>query len=182
MSRLLSILVAAAALAGCATSTPYRPRGQDGLSRVGYAEQALEADRLRVSFAGNTTTTRETVELGMLFRAAELTLARGYDWFEFVDRRTDVTSRAIGAGAMRGYGWPGFHGRWGGHHGFAGWGPGPIGAFDPVFDLEAREWFTAVGEIVMRRGAKPEERLEAFDARAIVANVGPRFRAPDATP
>ena len=38
-------------------------------------------------------TSRETVEGYLLFRAAELTLQNGYDWFAIVDRHTDAQAR-----------------------------------------------------------------------------------------
>ena len=67
------VMVAAAALAvsACATSTAYAPAGFNG-QRGGYAEQRLESDRFRVSFAGNSVTSREQVEMGVAVRMAVL--------------------------------------------------------------------------------------------------------------
>ena len=48
-----------------------------------------EPDRWRVTFAGNSLTSRETVEAYLLFRASELSVQNGYDWFEIVDRHTN---------------------------------------------------------------------------------------------
>ncbi|MFW2344234.1 MAG: CC0125/CC1285 family lipoprotein, partial [Brevundimonas mediterranea] len=45
--------VAGLALAACATATPYQPAGFNG-ERGGYAEQRVENNRYRVSFAGNS--------------------------------------------------------------------------------------------------------------------------------
>ena len=78
---------AALALSACATATPYGPAGPQ--TRYGYAEQRVDADRYRVSFAGNSVTSREQVEMGLLLRAAELTLESGHDWFSTVNRATD---------------------------------------------------------------------------------------------
>ena len=69
-----------AMLAGCGTATPYQP-ATDG---QGYAEQALERDRYRVTFVGNSLTSRETVENYLLFRAAEVTMSKGFDHFVMV--------------------------------------------------------------------------------------------------
>jgi hypothetical protein len=57
---------AALALAACATATPYQPAGQG--SRYGYSDMRLQEDRYRVTFAGNSVTSREQVE--MAIRAA----------------------------------------------------------------------------------------------------------------
>jgi hypothetical protein len=85
MARIASRLVVALALllAGCAGKpTPYQA-AQDGF---GYSEQQTEENRYRVSFAGNSATSRQTVEDYLLYRAAELTVQTGHDWFRVVDR------------------------------------------------------------------------------------------------
>jgi hypothetical protein len=61
--------IAGLTLAACATATPYQPAGYNG-QRGGYAEQRLESDRYRVTFAGNSLTSREQVEMALLLRAA----------------------------------------------------------------------------------------------------------------
>jgi hypothetical protein len=44
-------------------------------SPFGYAETQINANRVRVTFAGDTSTPHETVETYLLFRAAETTFA-----------------------------------------------------------------------------------------------------------
>ena len=51
------------------------------------------ANRFLVSFSGNSVTSRDTVERYLFFRAAELTLQNGYDYFLMADRDTDLQSR-----------------------------------------------------------------------------------------
>lgn len=79
-------------LSGCATSTPYQALVP---TRGGYSEQKLGEDRYRIVFAGNTRTSAEQVEAYLLRRAAELTLARGYDWFRVSRQRTEGDIRTI---------------------------------------------------------------------------------------
>ena len=89
-------LLAVATLSACATATPYQPNiaVQPGRAAPGgFSEQRVEPDRYRVSFAGNSLTSRETVESYLLYRAAELTAAQGYDWFTIADRQTDRKAR-----------------------------------------------------------------------------------------
>ena len=90
--------VAHAQASRAAASCPARPaagrlrRQADALSAAqdgyGYSEQRIEENRYRVSFAGNSATSRQTVEDYLLYRAAELTVQTGHDWFEVVDRDT----------------------------------------------------------------------------------------------
>src|ERR1700679_1252731 len=95
MKRLLIAAAAVAALGGlaaCETATPYQPLNPAAASSGGYSDTKLEQDRWRVTFAGNSMTSRETVETYLLYRAAELTVAQGYDWFETVQLQTDKHS------------------------------------------------------------------------------------------
>jgi len=62
----------AAGLTACATPTPYQPNIRGQAASGGYSEVRIEPDRFRVNFAGNSLTSRETVEGYLLFRAAEL--------------------------------------------------------------------------------------------------------------
>lgn len=63
-------------LAGCVTA--YQPRGMTG----GYDEVKLDEDMYRVSFYGNGNTPRGVVLKYFLYRCAELTLERGFAYFE----------------------------------------------------------------------------------------------------
>ncbi len=84
-------LAGAAALAllvpGCAGKpTPYQPMSSTSRISGGYSETRLATDHFRVTFVGNSFTSRERVEASLLYRAAELTLQEGYQWFVIEDR------------------------------------------------------------------------------------------------
>src|SRR5207244_551111 len=85
--------LAALALAACETATPYQPNVPGQAASGGFSETRLEPGRFRVTFSGNSLTSRETVEGYLLYRAAELTLAQGFDTFTIVDRHTDRDAR-----------------------------------------------------------------------------------------
>ncbi len=86
-------LLAFAALAACAKPTPYQPAPAPGLD--GYAETALGADQYRISFTGNGITTRKTVDLYLLYRAAELTQEKGFDYFIVGNRQDFIDPQGI---------------------------------------------------------------------------------------
>jgi len=169
MLRTITVLSLAAVLAGCAGGpTPYQ---QAGDSRYGYAEQAVENDRYRVMFSGNSLTERDTVETYLLYRAAELTLERGYDHFRLVQRDTEADRRLVGTG---GYDHFNVHYRY--FHPSYGW----YGWRDPFWnDVNVREVsrYEAMAEIVLGRGAAPDTP-DAFEAREVVRNLGPRVARP----
>ena len=82
-----ALIASAAVLTACATATPYQPAANAD-ARNGFSEVQIESDRARISFDGNSLTDRETVETYLLYRAAELTKQKGYDYF-FADSTRD---------------------------------------------------------------------------------------------
>lgn len=188
LSRVAFAMALAALLVagGCAsTSTPYQPLSASSAVTGGYSEEKLTDGRFRVLFAGNRLTSRETVESYLLFRAAELTLEQGYDWFVVVDREMDhrITREVRpdpfyrpwfgpAYGEWRPY-WryyePGFGWRdWDPYHGDRFWA-----------EQVTTEEFQATAEIRMGRGAIPAGESAAMDARRVKAEIGPRIRLPN---
>ena len=150
-----SILV----LGGCASLAPYGPQmGQGG---QGYSEAPIESNRYRVTYNG--VGDPGPVADYALLRAAELTLAKGYDWFEVTQRWTDGRpdprggvrpSVSIGAGS----------GRYGGYSS-SGVGVG-LG-----LNLTGPGATSTTLEVVMGRGAKPAGP-QAYDAREVTRALG----------
>jgi len=180
-------LVLAAGLAACATPTPYQPNIRGQQTSGGYSEVRIEPDRFRVNFAGNSLTSRETVEGYLLFRAAELTTQQGYDWFSIEDRHTDKNVRTYVEpdpfyrpwyGPSFGYWRPSWR-YYGRGFGWRGWDPfwgDPFWA-DRV-DVRTIEKFEASAEIIMHKGQKPSGDPRAFDARAVIESLKPRIQYP----
>lgn len=182
-------LILAAGLAACATPTPYQPNVPGQATSGGYSELRIEPNRFRVTFAGNSLTSRETVEGYLLFRAAELTLQEGYGWFHIVDRNTDRKTRTYidpdplyspWYGPSFGYWRPSWR-YYGRGFGWRSWDP-----FygDPFWgnrvDVRTVDKYEASAEIVMNKGVKPAGDPRAFDARAVVDSLRPRIKYPEA--
>lgn len=177
-------------VAGCATETTYRPATGQGFNRTGYSDRQVEPDRFLVNFAGNSVTSRDTVERYLLFRAAELTLQNGYDYFVMANRDTDLQSRTYSTpGVGSGFGYGGFGGYWGPSwryygrgFGWRSWDPwyggGLGGPWGNDFDVRTIDRYEATAEIVMRKGAIPRDNLRAFNARAVVDSIGPSVVLP----
>jgi hypothetical protein len=82
-------------LAGCATA--YQPENITG----GYVDFPLEETTYRVRFKGNNYTSRDKVEMFLLYRCAELTDQLGYDHFVVVDQDTlDISDPFAKAGVV----------------------------------------------------------------------------------
>lgn len=183
-------------LSACATETTYRPATGQGFYRTGYSDTRIESNRFRVTFAGNSVTDRDVVERYLLFRAAQLTLENGYDYFVMADRDTDRQARVYSTPGFGGYGggWgPGFGayggGLWGPRWGFYGrgfgyraWDPfwgGPWGGWGGGSDIRTVDRYEASAEIVMFKGTPERGNVRAFNARSVVDTVGPTVRVPE---
>lgn len=170
------------ALSACTTATPYQPLAEGRVATGGYSDQQVEANRYRVTFAGNSMTSRDTVERYLLYRAAELTREKGYDWFTMADRGTERHSRTV---VDRPFG-PGLYGWWGPSWRYYGRGFG-WRSWDPFWgdpfwdnDIDVRtiDRYEASAEIVMGRGRKPANDPRAFDAEDVMRNLGSNIVRP----
>ncbi len=174
-SVLLALILSASGLGACETATPYQPLGA-AASRAagGYFDHQIDSDRWQVGFKGNDVTGRETVERYLLYRAAELTVGQGCDWFVAVGRRTDVKVQGF-VDPYWGPRWGLYRRGYGARYGYWGdpfWGPGGVA-------VSQTDRFQATAEIVIGHGPKPNDR-QAFDARSVIQHLGPTIRAPRA--
>ena len=154
-------------LVACASApTTYRA-ASDGF---GYRDQQIESDRYRVSFSGNAATGLDAIQDYALYRAAELTLANGADYFRVVDRQTE--SRSTGVGSPRiGVG----VGSGGGSGTNLGVGLSTIlGGYGGGY----AEDYTVSLDILTFEGTKPAGAEDAYDAREVVRRLEPAIQRP----
>ncbi|NEX93256.1 hypothetical protein [Caulobacter sp. 17J65-9] len=164
MRNLLLSALVGLTVGACATPTVYQPASSS--SHVGYSEQRIEADRWQVSFHSGSGASAAEVNQYALRRAAELTLAQGYDWFVVVNRYTEAQGGSgYGSGVSVGAG----GGNWGG--GGSSWGGAGVGLSFPLGGSGPA--LTTTLDIRMGRGARPQA-ADAYDARDVASSVGPR--------
>ena len=168
MNRLTLPVIAAAGLAltACASLAPYGP--QMGPGGQGYVEQRIESNRYRVTYNG--VGAPGPVADYALLRAAELTTAQGYDWFEVTQRWID--GRPDSAGGLRpsvgvGYGSSSYGGRYGEYRS-SGVGVG-VG-----LNFSGPSPTSTTLEVVMGNGETPD-RPNAYDARGVQDSLRPRL-------
>jgi hypothetical protein len=170
-------VVLGAGLVGCETATPYQAAAPGTHESGGYSDTKIEADRWRVTFRGNSLTSRNTVETYLLYRAAQLTTDQGYDWFEAVQRHTDKHTEVHGDTFGWGPEWR-FYGPWGGPGRWGGWGAWGDPFWGPDFDIQQVQRYEASVEIVMHHGEKPAGDAQAYDARQVQANLAGKIVKP----
>jgi len=164
MRKVIQSFIASSAvlvLAACATATPYIPVASDG---HGYKSQKLESDRFRVSFKGNSRTEKDTVRNYLLYRAAELTLANGGDYFVLTskDTNTDVeqSSTVVGSPFL-----------------FSGFRFGT--GFGGTVVNSSMEEYEASAVFVIKDGDKPANNSAAYDARQVKDNLEATIKRPE---
>ncbi|QDH72964.1 hypothetical protein [Brevundimonas sp. M20] len=153
------ILAAGLGLSACASLAPYG--AQQSARGQGYSEQRIENNRYRVTYNG--VGAPGPVADYALLRAAELTTAQGYDWFEVTQRWIDGSPDS--AGGVRpsvgvGYGGGSYRGPYGSRYSTSGVGVG-VG-----LNFSGPSPTSTSLEVVMGRGAKPD-RPEVYDARGV---------------
>lgn len=174
--------LAAMSLSACVTATPYQPLVTGTAQSGGYSETKVEQDRWRVSFTGNSLTPRDTVENYLLYRAAELTLAQGKDWFMMADRglAKSVQKIILPEPIIMSHMWrtPVIVPR-----GVV------IGWANPFMDdiawrmrseEQTVEKYEAYTEVLLGTGPKPANDPKAFDAKQVIENLGPKLVRPKA--
>ena len=188
LRNLLAASALAVGLAACATATPYQPIGFGGSNASGgFSDQRIERDRFRVTFSGNSLTSRERVETYLLFRSAELTLQNGYRYFQTVERETDRDRQTYAEpsliGPRWGYGYwsPFYRPSWryyGGGFGWRSWDPFFGSPFwGDTVDYRTVDRFEATSEIVLSNAERANDP-KVFDAQEVVQNLRPYIEYP----
>lgn len=154
---ILAASLIALVLAGCKTAPVYE--AQTSPRSPGYADKQLAENRYRVSYHGDSATSRETVEDFLLRRAAEVTLKAGYSAFVFDHRDTKTKTRYYSDFA----GWPGWPGYgWYWHS----WDYGPTGTY-PISN------YAAYAEIVLLKDDQVAKEPRALRAQDVLDHLGP---------
>lgn len=156
--------VAVLMLAGCATATLYQPV----TNGYGYTEQRIEKNRYRVSFFGNSQTPKQTVENYLLYRAAELSLQAGYDYFVFASTDVDANTR--------------YRQNFSGYYGYGDYYWYPRTAFGASTTATPITEYEAQANVVMFSGRKRQSDVQAFDAREVRANLEAQIIRPAPQP
>jgi len=151
--------------------TPYAPAGPSG--GYGFAEQKLETNKFRVSFSGNSSTSRQTVENFLLYRAAELTSQSGNDYFVIIEDDTETHKTYSVSSIYPRYGRRAY---WIGPREYYYSYPYYSYGFDwgYPYERQVHEFtrYTAEAYISMHKGAKPYNNDRAFVASEVIENLG----------
>jgi len=161
MRKLLLGTILVLGIAACASVTIYEPaQDQDDF---GYAEQEIEDNRYRVSYNGDASTPRTTVENFLLYRMSEITLENGLDYFKVLDTDTECHTeyRTIDDEPCPG------HGRYTPMFPYCGFGF----VCNPSQITREVKRYEAIAIISLHEGEKPQDDAYAFSARTVQKNL-----------
>jgi hypothetical protein len=162
-------------LTGCETATPDQTLAANRSISAGVTDARIDDTHIRVTFKGDEVTSRRQVENYLLYRAADLTVGAGYDWFEMVVRnRRDATWTS--ASQPYGPGWGYWRPIWSYE-----WRPYFIPFGGPAwgaYDIDRIDQYQATAEIFVGRGQTPSGDSRAFDARQVMTILGPKIVRP----
>jgi len=166
--------ISLAAIAACASTTPYQQANGRG---DGYSEQKIERDKYRISFSGNSLTDRATVENYVLYRAAEVTIQTGNDYFIMLEDSEDIRRSFRTSGTSFGGG--GFGRRGFFYGGFGGGFRGGFGGFGSTHSTTRERTEYTIGAIIqVYKGEKPASNPTAYDARSVIDSLGGSIQRP----
>ena len=158
-------------LGACSTPpTPYQPG--EPVNKYGYIQDQIDGDTWRVGFAGNSATSRFTVEDYLLYRSAEIAVESGADGFVVLQDSVEKDTSYRGTTS---YPYAPFY-----YGGFAYGGyrrPYYGGGFG-YSNLTPINNYTAYAKILLFREVAPEGLGQAYDAQAILAALGRKIIRP----
>lgn len=162
LRRFLGVVALVALSAGCAAVRPdYGPSA--GGDRPGYSDRLVGEARYEVRYVGGRGATPALVERGMLYRAAELAVQKGYDGFRLISKETsrpDVADDDLGLGLSVSGG------------SSSGLGLG-IGVPLPVGGTGGGV-IESLGRIVLIRAPFPPDDPTVYDARTLLSGGAPK--------
>src|SRR5215469_2124146 len=79
-----ALLVLLGAFISCAT--PYQQSGFRG----GYQDAQIDSNTASVTFHGNAYTSKQSVQLALMYRCAQVTLQDGFDYFVVLNTDTEA--------------------------------------------------------------------------------------------
>lgn len=180
---IISVLAIITPVGACSTTpTPYQPYRAESAGGVhgGYSDQRIAPNRFRIKFHGNELTSRERVERYLLYRAAEVTIAHGYDWFAIADRHTEHDVQTYVRRAPLGANWQPNWRYYRSGYGWDAWYPGYGAPFwADTIDLATVEAFEVEAEVILEKGTPSPADPKSFDARRVMAEIGPTIQLPE---
>lgn len=168
--NIITLLATGMLIAGCASSNVYHPARFEG--DEGFSARNLGETHFRVTFRGDSKTSRETVEDYLLLHAAELTLDAGKAGFLITEADTDLETHIRGVRHPAIYG-RNFHNRFNDPWVFPYYAYGYNWSYPSRWSYYQTNEYVAVAYIMMLDRSAIIAEPKAFNAQQVMDSIGP---------
>jgi len=159
-SQTIVLLLFLVVLSSCATK--YGPVSHSLLSsKYGYSDSPIDSVTWQVIFSGNEATSVDVVERYALFRAAELTTEKGYDYFIVLDRNIEAQTITHTGPPMTNSSTEPWSDPLTGAH-------GTVTTTTTTRDIDTGTAHSSMKMIRMFKGQKPADMTQSYDAKAML--------------
>ena len=138
--QIFLIAFCAVALSSCVTKYAQRGSWPD---MYGYSDEPIDSTTYQVTFAGNSATSPVDVDRYALYRAAEVTVDKGFDYFVVLNTEDDVSKKTFGM------------------------------VNETQLTTTTYKEHTSTKTIRMFKGQRPADNSNAYDAKSMISVMGP---------
>ncbi|HEX5316092.1 MAG TPA: hypothetical protein VFX22_05520 [Candidatus Kapabacteria bacterium] len=159
-------------LASCSPSK-YMAKSDNWQNMYGYSEAPIDSSTWQVTYAGDNTMPPDLVDRYALYRSAELTVAKNYDYFIVMNGQANANSMTttVGGGSIPNTTIE--------HQIDPQTGkmiPVAVTTTSPNYMTSTFTAHTVTKTIRMFKGARPAENANAYDAKSMLSVMGPSIQ------
>ncbi|GEM_PF-1155986 len=170
MKKCAVLIVFGLFIAGCGLWSPSKYAPYSSWGQQGYRETPLDSSTYQVTFSGNAATAADVVDRYALYRAAELTVEHGFDYFVVVDAQHNEAHNSTTTAMPTGNNTEIQHtidpqtGQW---------VPVAVTTTNYQTMTTTTTSHTVTKTVRMFKGERPADNLEAYDAKSMIQVMGP---------
>jgi hypothetical protein len=172
MRTLLFWLVAVLFLSSCGPSK-YISKSDNWIGLYGYSETPIDSSTYQVTYAGDNTMPPDLVDRYALYRSAEVTVAKGFDYFVVMDGQANASTMT---NVMQNAGTPTTTIEHDIDPQTGKMIPVAVTTSNPSYMTTTSTAHTVTKTIRMFKGARPTDQTQAFDAKSMVTMMAPSIQ------
>ena len=172
MKPLLVSLLTVLLLSSCSPSK-YMSKGDNVWGMYGYSEVPIDSSTCLITYAGDYTQPSDLVDRYALYRAAEVTVAKGFDYFVVMDGQANASALT---NVMQNAGTPTTTIEHDIDPQTGRMIPVAVTTSNPSYMTSTSTAHTVTKTIRMFKGARPADNVQAYDAKSMVTMMAPSIQ------
>ena len=171
MKPLFVCLLAVLLLSSCSPSK-YMSKTDNMWGMYGYSEVPLDSSTYQVTYTGDYTQPSDLVDRYALYRSAEVTVSKGFDYFVVMDGQANASAVT---NVMQNAGTPTTTIEHDIDPQTGRMIPVAVTTSNPSYMTSTSTAHTATKTIRMFKGARPADNVSAYDAKSMVTMMAPNI-------